>query len=134
MQGIGNIVSGSNPIFFIPKSQAPQDQKVKYGRIVCVIKPYKDETHRTRLTIGVNLTEYPGEVTTPTEYITTAKIFINSTISTPDAIFFVQTYKLYLNTLMVCCKYMQLPLNIIPKEVIDEYNLTDIAHNGKVYI
>ena len=56
-----------------------------YGRIVCEIKPQKDETHRTIITVGGNIFDHPGEVATPTADITTAKKIINSTISTPDA-------------------------------------------------
>ena len=29
---------------------------------------------------------------------------------------------------------MQLPFNIITQDIIDEYKLTEISHNGKVYI
>ena len=29
-QGVGNIVAGKNTIFFIPKSQFPQDRKLTY--------------------------------------------------------------------------------------------------------
>ena len=31
-------------------------------------------------------------------------------------------------------KYMQLPFDITHQEIIDEYNRTDIEHNGKAYI
>ena len=31
-------------------------------------------------------------------------------------------------------EYMKLPFDIACQEIIDEYNLTDISHNGKVYI
>ena len=79
-QGVGNIVAGSNTIFFISKSQVPQ----------CDIKPQKYETYITRITFVGNIIEYPGEVTTTTSYIKTAKTLINSTISTPDSLFCVQ--------------------------------------------
>ena len=35
---VGNRVTGSNAIFFVPKSQVPQDQKFTYGIIFCDIK------------------------------------------------------------------------------------------------
>ena len=31
-------------------------------------------------------------------------------------------------------EYMQLPFDVIPLDIIDKYNLTNIAHNGRVYI
>ena len=69
-QGVRKIVSGSNTILFLIESQVPQDRKSTYGRIVCDIKPQKVETHRTRLTEGGNLIDYPGEIATPSVYIT----------------------------------------------------------------
>ena len=29
--------------------------------------------------------------------------------------------------------YMKPPFDMIPREIINEYNFTDISHNGKVY-
>ena len=31
-------------------------------------------------------------------------------------------------------KYIQLPFDIIPHDIINEYNLTEMAHNEEVYI
>ena len=35
---------------------------------------------------------------------------------------------------MDCYKYMQLTFDIVRQDIIDEYWLTGIAHNGKIYI
>ena len=35
----------------------------------------------TRLTAGVNIMYYPGDVSTPTSYLTTMKLHVNSAIS-----------------------------------------------------
>jgi hypothetical protein len=79
----------------------PADRKVTYGRIVATIRPQKSETHRVRLTVGGNLIDYPGNVSTPTADMTTAKILFNSVISTPDARFMCTDVKdFYLNTPM----------------------------------
>ena len=40
----------------------------------------------------------------------------------------------YLNTPMKVFEYMRLPISIIPKEIIDNYNLRDLAKDGWVYI
>jgi hypothetical protein len=48
-------------------------------------RPQNKEPNRTRLTVGGNLVDYPGDVSTPTADTTTAKLVINSTISTPQA-------------------------------------------------
>ena len=71
-------------MFPIAKIKVPDDRHkdVSYGRIVVDYRPQKDEPYRTRLTVGGNLINYPGDVSTPTASITTAKLVINSTIST----------------------------------------------------
>ena len=57
---------------------------VTYGRILCKIRPQKSETHCTRLTVGGNLINFPGDFTTPTVYLTTAKIVFNSVLLTKN--------------------------------------------------
>ena len=47
---------------------------------VCDIRPQKTETHITRLTAGGYLIYYPGEVRTPTSYLTRTKLHVNSVI------------------------------------------------------
>ena len=74
--------SGTNTIFFIPKDKVPAGITVTYGRIVAEIRPQKAETHRTRLTVGGNLINSPGDVTTPTADLVTAKLIFNSVLST----------------------------------------------------
>jgi hypothetical protein len=120
--GVGTrIPEGTNTIFFIKRNQVPTDRKVTYGRIVCTIRPQKKETHRTRLTVGGNLIDYPYDVSTPTAGITTAKFIFNSFLSTPNAKFMGLDIKaFYLNAEMERYKYMRLPIDIIPKEFIDQ--------------
>ena len=67
------------------KYAVPRGKKVTYGRLVCDIKEHKSETHRTRLTVGGNLLDFPGMLSTPTATVTTAKCLFNSVISTPGA-------------------------------------------------
>jgi hypothetical protein len=40
----------------------------------------------------------------------------------------------YLNTEMERYEYMGLPIDIIPQEIIDQYQLLPLVHNGYVYI
>lgn len=40
----------------------------------------------------------------------------------------------YYNTPMEDYEYMQLPLVIIPKEIIDQYHIDTLARNGIVYL
>ena len=41
---------------------------------------------------------------------------------------------LYLNNPMNRYEYMKLPLEIIPEEIIQQYNLRNLAHKGFVYM
>ena len=73
-------------MYFIPKEEFPfKTKKVTYPKIVCDIRLNKSETHRTRITVGGNLLDYAGTLTTPTSIITTAKCLFNSVVSTPAA-------------------------------------------------
>ena len=40
----------------------------------------------------------------------------------------------YLNNIMNRYEYMKLPLDIIPEEIIQQYNLKNLAHKGFVYM
>jgi hypothetical protein len=108
---------------------------VTYGRICVDYRPQKEEPNRTRLTVGGNLIDYPGDVSTPTANTTTAKLVISSTISTPHAKFMCGDIKdFYLGTPMERYEYMRLPIALIPTEIIEAYNLLPLVHNGHIYI
>jgi hypothetical protein len=62
---------------------------VTYGSFVVDIKDHKEEKERTRLAIGGDQIEYPGDKSTRTAGLTTTKILINSVISTLGARFLV---------------------------------------------
>ncbi len=68
--------------------------------------------------------------------LTTAKLLINSNISTPCAKFLgFNLTDFYLNTPMPNPEYMHLHLNIIPDKIIIHYNLCNIVTpDGWVYI
>ena len=51
-------------------------------RAFCNIIPNKTDTHRTRITAGRNIIDYPGYISTPASDLTTMKLHINSAI--PD--------------------------------------------------
>jgi hypothetical protein len=86
--------------------------------------------------MGGNCIDYPWNKSMPTANLTTAKLLFNSTISTPGALFYgIDLANFYLNTPMECYKYMRLRLDILPQEIIDKYNLTNIVNaDGWVYV
>jgi hypothetical protein len=109
-QGVGGRQKGtSNTVYYIRHDQVLENRRkdVIYGQICVDYRPQKEEPNRTRLMVGGNLIEYPGDVSTPTADTTTAKMVINSTISTPNAKFMCADIKdLYLGTPMERYKYM----------------------------
>ena len=72
---------GTDTINFVFHNDKPMGIRATYVRAVCDIRPQKTETHRKRLTAGVNLIDYPGEFSTPTSDLTTMKLHVNSAIS-----------------------------------------------------
>jgi hypothetical protein len=93
-----NRLYNKNTIRCIRRMDIPKGRKVTYGSFVVDKKDHKDIKERTRLTVGGNQIEYPGDKSTRTAGLTTAKILINSVISTPSAKFLVIDIKFYLNT------------------------------------
>jgi len=126
-QGIRDI-KGTNTCFFIPKHKVPKHKRATYGRICCNYRPQKDEPHRTQLTVGGDRIDYAGNKSTPTADLVTAKLLINSTISTPKAIFYsIDLANFYLMTPMEEFEYMRLRIEIIPEEIIQKYNLQELV-------
>jgi hypothetical protein len=94
-----NRLYNTNIIIFIRRSNIPKGRNVTYCSFVVDIKEHKEEKERTRLTVGGDQIEYPGDKSTRTAGLTTAKILINSVISTLGAKFLViDINNFYLNT------------------------------------
>jgi hypothetical protein len=138
MQSTANEINrlyNTNTIRFIRRSNIPKGCKVTYGSFVVDIKDHKEEKEGTRLTVGGDQIEYSGDKSTRTVGLTTAKILINSVISTLGAKFLVIDIKnFYLNTPLGRFKYMVINLSSLPQEMIDKYDLIELAQDGKVYI
>eukprot|EP00804_Cyclotella_cryptica_P002895 CCRYP_009401-RA/>CCRYP_009401-RA protein AED:0.38 eAED:0.38 QI:0/0/0/1/0/0/2/0/237 len=84
---------------------------------------------------GGNLINYPGELTTRTADLTTAKILWNSTISTPGARFACADIEnMYLQTPMSRYKYMRIKADLVPTAFKNAYNLWDKINNGYIYM
>jgi hypothetical protein len=133
-QGHGKI-KGTNTIVFIDCKNIPKGRKVTYLRVVCAFCPEKENPCHVQLTVGGDHIEYPGDVSTKTANLCTAKLLFNSVVSTPEAKF--MTGKLtdfYLGTPMDRYEYMRIPVHMIPDAIIEEYNLTPLIHNGFVSV
>eukprot|EP00804_Cyclotella_cryptica_P022272 CCRYP_018126-RA/>CCRYP_018126-RA protein AED:0.26 eAED:0.24 QI:0/0/0/1/0/0.33/3/0/620 len=117
------------------QTRIPRDRTVTYARIVVDYRPQKDDPNRVRITVGGNLINYPGELTTRTADLTTAKILWNSTISTPGARFACADIEnMYLQTPMDRYEYMRIKADLIPQAFMDTYKLWDKVYKGHVYM
>ena len=123
---IRRLATTTETIFFINKTDIPQDRKsdVTYGRIVCVYREGKKDKYRTRITMGGNLINYPGDCGTPTADLLTVKLLFNSIISTPNAKFMsIDIKDFYLCTPMKRYEYFRMKIELFPEDIIQEYNL-----------
>ncbi len=125
-QGIREL-KGTNTCIFIKKSQVPTNNQPTLAEFAVIFAHKK----------GAKL--YPpdsGWQCKLTANLTTTKLLINLTISTPGGIFLgINLVNFYLNTPLPDYKYMRLHLDIIPEEIVLAYNLHDIVKlNGWVYI
>jgi hypothetical protein len=94
-----NRLYNTNTIRFIHRSNIPKGRKVTYDSFVVDINDHKQEKECTRLTVGGDQIEYPGDRSTRTAGLKAAKILIKSVISTLGAKFLVIDIKsFYLNT------------------------------------
>jgi hypothetical protein len=133
-QGIRDI-PGPDTCFFIKLTNIPNDRKITYGKIVCDYKPHKKEKERVHLTVGGDILDYSGDVTTSTADITTFRILINSTISTEDAAMMMMDIKnYYIGTPLPRFEYMKMLLARFPEEIVQKYNINALVVNGWVYI
>ncbi len=134
-QGVGTRIKGTDTIFFIHPSDIPKHKKATYARFVCEKRPQKTEVNRTRITVGGNLIDYPGDVSTRTADLTTTKILLNSTVSDDKASFMTMDVRnYYLGTPLPTYEYMRFRLKYIPMEIRIQYNLDAIAVDGWVYV
>ena len=121
---------------FIPKYKVPKDKKVTYGKIVYNMKPEKEEKERTRFTVGGNLLDFTGNISSPIASVTTAKCVFNSVVSNPGARCLLADIKhFYLNNILPYPNFMRIPLKIIPQEIINTYELKALVDDqGWIYM
>ena len=130
-----SVPTGTDTMHFIRFDQIPTGRKATYLRLVVADRPMKANPRRVRFTVGGDKINYPFDVRTKTADLTTAKIIINSTISTPGARFMgIGIKDFYLNNPMSRFEYMRIPIHQIPQKIIEQYNLTPLIHNGAVYV
>ena len=98
--------------------------------------PQKEYPIRVRLTVGGNIIEYTGKVTTKTADLTTFKIHINSAIPTQIAQYArwdIGDY--YLETPMGRSEYKRIHIILVPPDIIAHYKLNkSVDQDGCIYM
>eukprot|EP00804_Cyclotella_cryptica_P014541 CCRYP_004835-RA/>CCRYP_004835-RA protein AED:0.45 eAED:0.39 QI:0/0/0/1/0/0/2/0/241 len=133
-QGIPGTVQGTKIIVLIAPSQIPSNcqKDVTCGQICANFRPEKDDPYRIHLTVSGNRITYPGDCGTPTVDMLTTKVLLNAKGA---RIMTIDIRDFYLNTPMVCPKYMCLKVSDIPDHIITLYNLGKLATtDGYVYV
>jgi hypothetical protein len=75
---------GTDTCKFITKQVVPKVKKTTYIRIVSEYREQKEDPYRIRMTVGGNLIEFTGDISTKGADLVTAKVLINNIISTPN--------------------------------------------------
>ena len=83
-QGMPGRVERTDTIFFIDKQDIPNVrwQDVTYGRVVVNYRQKNQDPKITRLTVGGDRVNYPGDCGTPTVNLLTTKLLFSSIDST----------------------------------------------------
>ena len=85
--------------------------------------------------MGGNIIYYPGEKRTPITEITTIKMHLNSVVYTPEAKYLCTNFHdFYLNTIMEDLEYMRVKVELVPVEIMYQYELWKKVHYGHVYM
>ena len=112
-QGYKGLVEGTNTFLFMSHDDIhgiPPEKTVTYARIVVDYWPQKADPNCVRLTVGGNIFNVPGDLSTTTADLTTSKILWNSVLSTKYARFScIDIKNMYLQSPMKEYKYMRIP-------------------------
>ena len=99
------------------------------------VRQEKEDPKRVRITVDGDIFDYFIETSTETISLETAKILINSVLSTKNAKFMVNDLShFYIQNDLGENQYIHFNIYMIPQDIIDEYNLTSIVEeDGWLY-
>ena len=116
INGLKRGISETGAMKLIHKYKVLTARRVTYARFVCDYRPQKEEKNRTRITVGGDHINYPGNVTTRGADTTTGKLLLNIVVSAPDVRFVTADINNFcLNTEMERPEYMKIQINLIQK-------------------
>jgi hypothetical protein len=122
------------------KVTSTERKRVTYARTVVAslvaVRPEKAESNRVQITVGGNLLACLGETSTEAASIETTKLLINSVLSAPGArLGTIDISNFYIQNFLKDYQYARFHMSMIPQEIINEYNLTDIMEtDGWCYV
>ena len=128
------VPTGTDTLSFISPGQISDGRKATYLRVVVADRPEKPQPRRVRWTVGGNRVQYPGDVTTKTADLVTAKTLFNSVISTTGARYMTIDLKdFYLGTPLDRYECLRVPVKMLTPKIIELYKLQPLIVNGHVY-
>jgi hypothetical protein len=129
---------GTDAIFVMdPKDvpHIPKDQPPTYAKVVVTYRPQKDDPYCIHITAGGNKIYYPGELTTQTADMTTAKLHWNSILSMPGTKYMcLDIGNFYLSATLYRYENMKMLINLFPPWIVTQYNLLNKVVGGFVYL
>ena len=104
----------------------PKDRTATYACIVMDYRTQKSDQNRVRITVEDNLLQYLFDTYTPATDLIIAKLLWNSVLSTKDAQYIcININNMYFQTPMQQGEYMKIKVELIPLEIMKEYNLNE---------
>ena len=128
-------VQGTNTCQLIHPKEIPDGKKATYIRICSNYREQKEDPYRVRCTVGGNLINFPGDKSTRTADLVTAKCLINNVISTPGArAACIDIKDFYLNNDLPGAEYVRFRQEDIPAAIWLQYNLAHyVTPDGYIY-
>ena len=117
-------VTGTDTCQFIHKHDIPSGKKPTYVCIVADFREQKADPYQVRCTMGGNLIDFPGEMSTKVADIITVKCLLNNIVSTTGAkAACIDIKDFYLNNDLPEADYIRLKADSIPRDFWEQYNL-----------
>ena len=133
----GQRTKGTDTFRVIRFKNIPHGQRkgTTVTKVVCKLRPKKEDPNFTRITIMGNWVVYTGDAGTKTASLDLCKLMMKNVLSRKGAKFI--TYDIcnyYLETPLKYPQYVKIKLTDIPQYFIEEYNLHEYVHEGWVYL
>jgi hypothetical protein len=130
---------GTNVMFIVSynkiKHMLHEGKKFTYGNPVINYRPHKDNPHQICIMARGNLIKYISSPSVCTADLDTTKILWNNVISTKGAKYMCLYIKnFYLMAKLEYFEYMQMPLNLFPIWIQNQYNLKQFTYKGYVHL